>query len=343
MLVGRLGETNLIRFSRDSFFVGNDGFRLLDFAIGVFLLEIVQTDFDVEFTATSDNVLSVFFVDNEDQWVRLGEFIETIDKLGEILGILWLNSDSDDWRDGVFHNSDVVGIIVVRDSTSLDEELINTDESDSVTAWDIWDVFDGSTHHKNGSLDGFNVKIFLLAWLVVGTHDSDLLSRGDGSGENSTESEESSLIGGWHHLGDVEHKGTLGVAVSDTFSTGIILGTFVEESDSVLLGGLGGWEMENHHFKKSISSREPVGHDGLEELFALKILIFRGEVQVDSGEHLVHLFSVSFHDGSGELDDWFHTELDESSFEGLAGFRDWFFEPFLGFRIEERVTPKFLH
>jgi len=343
VLVGRLGETNLVGLGGDGFLVGNDGVGLLDFAVSVFLLEIVQADFDVEFTATSDNVLSVFFVDNQDQRIRLGELVKTIDKLGEILGVLGFNSDSDDRGDGVFHNSDVVGIIVIGDGTSLDEVLIDTDETDSVTAGNIWDVFDGSTHHKNGSLDGLDGKIFLLAGLVVGTHNSDLLAGENGSGEDSTESEESTLIGGGNHLGDVEHQGTLGIAGSDTFSANVVLRTFVKEGDSILLGGLGGGEMENHHFQKGVSSVQPVGHDSLEEGLALKILIFGGEVKVDDLEHLVHLFSVTFHDGSGELDDGFHTELDKGSLESLARFSDGFFEPLLTFLVKVVVTPKLLH
>lgn len=343
VLVGRLGETDLVGNVGDGFLVGNDGVGLLDFAVSVFLLQVVQADFDVEFTATGNDVLAGLFVDDEDEGIRLGELVKTVDQLGEILGVLGLNGDSDDWRDGVLHNSDVVGIVVIGDGTGLDEVLIDTDQTDGVTAWDVGDVFDGSAHHEDGSLDGLDVQVVLLAGLVVGAHNSDLLAGEDGSGEDSTESEETTLIGGGDHLGDVEHKGTLGVAFSDTLSADIVLGTFVEESDSVSLGGLGGREMENHHFKEGVGSVEPVGHDGLEELLALEFLVFGGEGEVDDLEHLVHLLGVTFHDGSGKLDDGFHTELDEGSLEGLAGIGLGLGLPLLGVLVEEVVTPELGH
>jgi len=88
-------------------------------------------------------------------------------------------------------------------------------------------------------LDRFFVKIVFLSRSVVGSHDSDFLSGGDCSGEDSSEGEESGFIGGGHHLGDVHHKRSFGVAVFDGLSTDIIDGSFVEIAGSVFLGGLG--------------------------------------------------------------------------------------------------------
>lgn len=44
--------------------------------------------------------------------VYLAETLETLDKLGEILGILDLDGTLDDRRDGELHNLEVVGSLV---------------------------------------------------------------------------------------------------------------------------------------------------------------------------------------------------------------------------------------
>lgn len=90
--------------------------------------------------------------------------------------VLGLDSDSHDWADGVLHASDGVGVRVVRDGSGFHEVLVDTNEADGVTAGYVRDEFDCSAHHEHGTLDGLLVELLLSAWLVVGTHDSDLLS-----------------------------------------------------------------------------------------------------------------------------------------------------------------------
>lgn len=97
------------------------------------------------------------------------------------------------------------------DGTGFEEILINSNKSDGVSTRNIRDIFDGSTHHKNGSLDGFDVEIVFFTGFVIRSHDSDFFSGFDGSREHSSESEESRFIGGGHHFGDVHHDGTVGV------------------------------------------------------------------------------------------------------------------------------------
>ena len=104
-----------------------------------------------------------------------------------------MDGDSDNWGDRKFHLFHVVSSFESGDATSFDEVLINTDETAQVSAWDIINGFDVSTHHKNGTLDLLTVKIGFGSWLEVWTHNSDLLSSGNGTGENSTESVESTL------------------------------------------------------------------------------------------------------------------------------------------------------
>merc|ERR1712083_100249 len=92
------------------------------------------------------------------EWIGLGKLAETIDELWKVRGILDLDCDTHDGGDRVFHDSDAAGSIIVRDGSLLDEVLINTDKSDGVSAWDIWDGLDLSSHHDDGSLDVLDVE-----------------------------------------------------------------------------------------------------------------------------------------------------------------------------------------
>jgi hypothetical protein len=184
------------------------------------------------------------------------------------LGVLGLDGDSDDGGNGVLHGSDVVGIRVIGDGSGLDEVLIDSDQSDGVSTRNIGNIFDGSSHHDNGSLDGLFIKVVLLSWFVVGSHDSDLLSGLDSSGEHSSEGEESRLIGGGHHFGNVHHKGSFGVAILHGHAEGIIFGSFIKIFSSVFLGNFGGRKVQHHHFNNNVSSIQPSGHnDLLKKLF----------------------------------------------------------------------------
>lgn len=66
VLVGRLGHTGLVGFSSDGFLVGDDGVGLDDGAVSVIFFEILQANFDVQFTATSNNVLTSRFFGGTD-------------------------------------------------------------------------------------------------------------------------------------------------------------------------------------------------------------------------------------------------------------------------------------
>jgi len=88
----------------------------------------VEADFDVKFSASSDDVFSSGLIGGTlDQWVGLGEFLQSIDQLWKIGGVLWLNGDSDDGGDGIFHGSDGVGIDVIGNGSGLQEILIDSD------------------------------------------------------------------------------------------------------------------------------------------------------------------------------------------------------------------------
>lgn len=84
-------------------------------------------------------------------------------------------------------------------------------------------MFNGPSHHEDGSLNSFLIEIFFFSWNIVWSHDSDFLSSGDRSGEDSSEGEKSGFIGGWHHLGDVHDQWSFRVTFSDGLSDWIVL------------------------------------------------------------------------------------------------------------------------
>jgi hypothetical protein len=241
MFVGGFRHTDLVRGFCASFFIGNDGFRFDNIDImAIFFSQIVNTDFNVEFTATSDNVFTSFFSMDQDKGIGFGEFLQTINQFREILGVFGFNGNSDDGGDRVFHGSDIVSLGVRGNGTGFEEILINTNQTNSVSARNVGDIFDGSTHHQYGSLNGFFIKIVFLTRDVVRSLDSDFHTSSDGSGENSTESEESRLISGGHHFGDVHHKGSFGVTRGNSFVKIVIFRSFIEIFGSVFLGGFRG-------------------------------------------------------------------------------------------------------
>ena len=342
MLVGRLGEADLGGLLSDSLLVGNDWVTLLDWALSVLLFEILEADFDVELTATGNNVLTRLLSGANDERIRLGEFTETLDKLGEIGSVLDLDGDTHDRRYRVLHDLDAVSIFVIRDGTLLHEVLIDTDETDSVTARNIRDSLDLTSHHKNSSLDVLDVEVVSGSWLIVWSHDSDLLTSLDGTTEDTTESIESTLIVGGDHLGDEDHEGTVLVTVLDGLTARILNGTFVKHSSSVSLSSLGGGELEDDHLNESISSVDPFLENTLEEILHSKFLLIRLEDNVEGLKHLPDGVEVTVHNVSAELDDWSHNELDEASLEGLATSLGVSSE-LLGCRVEVVITPEFLH
>ena len=214
----------------------------------------LQTDLQVKLTGTSNDVLARFLHPCLDARIRLGQTLETFDELGQIGSVLDFDSDLHDGTDGEFHDLHVVRRLACRQSTGLEQELIDTDETDDVTSRAVLDGLDVTTHHENGALNGLDEQVVLLAGNVVGALNADLGAGTDSSREDTTEGVETSLIGGGHHLGDVEDERTLGVTVADTVGRLVIHGTFIEGLDTVTLGSEGRWEVDDNHFKHGVTS-----------------------------------------------------------------------------------------
>ena len=342
MLVGRLGETNLTGFFNDSLFVGDDWVTLLDWALGVLLLEILEANLYVELTASGNNVFSRLFSCANNERIGLGELAETFNKFGEIRSILDLDGDTHDRGNRVLHDLDAVSLFVIRNGTLFHEVLINTDETDSVTAGDIGDSLDLSSHHEDGSLDVLDIEVVSGSRLVVGSHNSDLLTSLNGTGEDTTESVESSLIVGGHHLGNEDHEGTVLVTVLDGLTARILNGALVEHGGTISLSLLGGGQLHDDHLKKGLSGVDPLLEDALEEILGALVSLSGGKVDVEGLKHLPDGVKVVVHDVTAKLNDGSHDELDEAALELLAISLRLSLELSCG-SIEIVVTPELLH
>lgn len=318
VLVGRLGQSSHAGLAVDGLAVLDDGVGDTERNTGVVLLEILQANLQVKLTGTGDDVLTRVGDVGQDARVRLGQTLKTLNKLRKILGVLDLNGALHDGGDGELHDLKVVGILVGGKSTRLEQELVNTDKTENVTSRDILDGLGETAHHENGTLDSLDEKVFLLARSVVRALNADLKTGTDGTGENTTESVETTLIGGRHHLGDVKHERTLGIAVTDSDGVLIVMRTLVKSLHTVLLGSDRRGKVENHHLKKSVGSGKELAHDNLEKLLALKILLVAGELDLKLLEKSGDLISLEVHDGVEDAEDGVQDELVESTLELLA-------------------------
>jgi len=330
----------------DGFTEGHDGFGDLEGStIHEVILEILQANFKVEFTSTGDDVLTGFFDGADDEGIGLGEALETFDELGEIGGVLGFDGDTDDGGDGVLHVTEGVGFlgIVGDDGGSLDDVLVDTDETDDVTAGHVFDGFLVTTHHEDGTLDGLVfVQVGLLTVDVVVTHDADLGASGDLTGEDTAEGEEATLVGGGDHLGDVEGEGSFLVAVLDTHEVLVGLDGFtgVEHLSTVGLSLLGGGEVHDDHLEEGLGSGEELHHDGLDELLGGLFHFFGGNNDVEGLEHLLELVGLLVHDGIEELVDGVKAELAEGALDAFTVTVDLGLDPLLVLGVEEGFTPE---
>lgn len=338
VLVGRLGQSSHAGSASDGLTVGDDGVGDTKGNTSVVLLEILQANFQVKLTSTGNDVLTGLVDHGQDTRVRLGQTLKTFDQLGQILGVLDLNGTLDDGGDGELHDLHVVGSLGGGEGTRLEQELVNTDQTDDVTGGNILNGLDETTHHQDGTLDVLDEQVLLLARDVVGTLDTDLKTGADGTGVDTTESVETTLVGGGNHLGDVKHQRSLGVTVADTDGAVVVGGTLVESLTTVLLGSNGGGKVDTDHLQHGISGGEELAHDSLEELLASKVLLVVGKLDLkllkESGD-LVLLVVV---DGLEDLEDGVQNEHVEGTLNGLAVDLGLGLGPLLGGGVEVVVT-----
>eukprot|EP01084_Bolivina_argentea_P053277 97799_1 len=197
VLVGGLGEALLVGVLGDGLAEGDDGLGDLERgAVHEVVLEILQADLQVQLTGTGDDVLTGLLDGGQDEGIGLGQALEALDQLGQILGVLGLDGNTHDGADGVPHVLEGVGLLkLVGDGGGLDDVLVNTDQTTHVTAGKVIDGLLVAAHHEHDTLDGLLiVKVTLLAEGVVVTHDTALLAGADGTGEDTAEGEEATLV-----------------------------------------------------------------------------------------------------------------------------------------------------
>lgn len=338
VLVGGLGQGSHAGGAADGLTVLDNGVGDTERNTSVVLLEILQANLEVELTSTGNDVLTGLGDVGQDTGVGLGQTLETLDQLGQILSVLDLNGALDDGRDGELHDLEVVGGLIGGKSTRLEQELVNTDQTDDVTARNILNGLDETSHHQDGTLDALDEEIGLLARDVVGTLDADLETGADGTGVDTTESVETTLIGGGHHLGDVQHQRSLGVTVADTNAGSVVLGTLVQGLGTVLLGLDGRRQVDTDHLQHGVGGGKELAHDSLEELLALELLLVVGELDLELLEESGDLVLLVVVDGSEDLEDGVQDELVEGTLTTLGGLVG----PLLGLGVEVVVTPQTL-
>lgn len=337
VLVGRLGQGGHARVAGDSLTVRDDGVGDTERNTSVVLLEILEANLKVQLTSTGDDVLTGLGDVGQNARVRLGQTLETLDQLGQVVGVLDLDGTLHDRRDRELHDLQVVGGLGGGDGTGLQKELVDTNQTDDVTSRDILDGLDETTHHENSTLDSLDEQVLLLARGVVRTLDADLETRLDGTREHTAEGVETTLVRGRHHLGNVQHERSLGVTVTDTNADVIVWRTLVQSLGTVLLGSDGGRQVEDDHLQKGISSRQEFAHDNLKERLALKILLLAGELDVKLLNEGSNLLLLGVGDRVEDLDDGVEDKLVEGTLELLALILG-VLGPLLGLGVEVVVT-----
>jgi len=318
VLVGGLGQSLDAGLASDGLTVSDDWVGNAEWDTGVILLKILQANLQMQLTGTSNNVLTGLRDESQDARIGLGETLKTLDQLWQILGVLDLDGALDDRGDGELHDLQVVGGVGGSKSTRLQQELINTDETENVTGWNIINWVDLATHHEDGTLDSLDEKIILLSWNVVWSLDADLKTGSDGTGEDTTESVETTLIGSWHHLGNVKHEWSLRIAVLDAHAGLIVWWTLVESLSTVLLCGDWGWQVENHHLQHGVSGWQESTHDDLKKSLALLITVLNWELDGELVEESGDLVLLEVHDSIEDSENRIQDKLVESTLQWLA-------------------------
>mmetsp|Transcript_35561 Transcript_35561/g.54694 ORF Transcript_35561/g.54694 Transcript_35561/m.54694 type:complete len:215 (-) Transcript_35561:1057-1701(-) len=214
-------------------------------------------------------MFSRFFCVTQDHRIGLGKTLHTFDQLWKIGRVLWLDGTTHNWRHRELHGNNTVSIFLGTDGSGLQEVLVNADECASVSSWDVGHLFSVASHHDNSTLDVLDPEFRLLSCDVVRTHDTDLLSSGNLSGEHTAKSIETSLIRGWNHLRNVHTQWSTIRSIAGTDSSGglVIQGSVVKSVYTVRLSYRWGWKLAHNHLQDGISSWEPLLHDTFQELF----------------------------------------------------------------------------
>jgi len=297
----------------------------------------------MKLTSTSDDVFTGLGDPGLDTWVRFGEAFETFSEFGEIGSVLDLDGDLDDRGDGELHDLHVVGSLGSGEGTALEQELIDTDKTDNVTGGTVFERLDMWTHHEDGTLDRLDKQVFLPSGNVVGTLNTDLGASTDGTGEDTSECVETSLVECGDHLGDVQDQRSLWVTVTDPDGGLVVHWTLVEGLNTVALSGSRGRKVYDDHLQEGVAGRQELPHGDLQKVLTLEFLLFGGKFDVELLEHIKDVVLLGVHDGIEYLEDGVQDEGIESTVEGFSTLNGAICGPLLRGRVEVVVTPKLSH
>merc|ERR1712166_507137 len=258
-------------------------------------------------------------------WVRLGQTLETLDELWQIGWVLWCDGHLHDRGYRVLHDLDIVGILLVSDGTSFQNVGVNANKTDGVTTRDVINSLSATSHHDHGTLNVLAEKVLLLAWKVIRSHDAGLHASLDSARENTTECNETGIVWGWNHLGDVKHERTVLVTVADADGCCIVEWALVESVYTVLLCHGWGRKVHDNHLKECVGGTEPLAHDSLHERLASQLLLVGGELHTN-------------HDELEHAENWLEHELVETTVGALLLL----LAPLSGLVVEEVVSPQLL-
>mmetsp|Transcript_27826 Transcript_27826/g.59503 ORF Transcript_27826/g.59503 Transcript_27826/m.59503 type:complete len:311 (+) Transcript_27826:1271-2203(+) len=213
-----------------------------------------------------------------------------------------------------------MGIISSGDGSRLQQILVDTHQGAGISGRDIGYLFGVFTHHDDSALNVLYPKFRLLSSNIVRSHDANLLSSCDLSREHSTECVETTLVRCRNHFRDVHtHRSTIRrVAMADSRCGLIIHWTIVKTVNTVSLGFDRRRKVQNNHFQNSVTGREPLLHNTLQQLLASVLFFLSLEFNTNSLQHFLDLSVFFSHDsfeqsGNGRCD-----KLAESTLEGTS-------------------------
>eukprot|EP00906_Rhabdomonas_costata_P014740 RCo021167 len=345
VLIGGLAQGNILGGLGDGLTEGHHGLGDLQLAAHEVVLQILQADFQVELSCTSNDVLASLLNRALHQGVGLGQPLQALNQLGQVTRVLGLNGHTHHRGHAVLHVLDgerVLGVLL-GNGGGLDDELIHPDQADQVPRRDIVHSLLVAPHHQHCPLDVLDVEVVLASHLEVGPHDAHLLARLAQPGEDTPKGKEPPLVAGRHHFADVQHEGRLLVALLNASAVLVVGRARVEGLRTVGLGLNWGRQLGHNHVQQRIRGGQPLLHDGLQKLFGGKILLLSDQLDAERAGHLLQLLLLLVHHGLEHLGDGVPHKLAERALHTLPVLVGVRLDPLLPLLVVEVVAPQAGH
>lgn len=129
----------------------------------------------------------------------------------------------------------------------------------------------------------------------------------------------------------------------DGLTAWIFNGTLVKVSSSVFLGLSGGGELHDDHFKKSLSSVDPLLANDFHKILKTTLSLLASQCDLELLEHLPDSVKVSIHNIADKSDNWLHNKLNEAARKFGTGTIIGDRSKLLFLRVEVVITPELFH